>query len=89
MRQFPGFADGDKSGADIVRNRRAQDVAARFNGDDVVDASALEAFDEKVDCFAKALLIFEQGGDVAEKDPGNRKIRDRSNQRFDLHASRV
>ena len=37
-RQFAGLAHRNETGADRVRERRAKNVTARFDSDDVVDA---------------------------------------------------
>ena len=55
----------------------------------MVDPLVPEMVCEEVDGVTKPLLIFEQGSNVTEKDPWNRKIRDIAYKPFDVHEGRV
>ena len=88
VRKFARLSDRNETRADRVSQRRTEDVAPRFDADDVVDFPIFEAVDEEVDCSAEALPILQQRSNVTEKDPGDRKVRDRSNEGFDLHEER-
>src|SRR5580698_3472447 len=85
-RQLPRLTHRYEARSDCVCDRRGKDVTTSLDADDVVDPTIVESLDKKVDRAAKALLISQQRGNVTEKDPGNRKVRDRSNQGFDLHG---
>ena len=81
------LADRDEPGADRVRQRRADHVAAGLDPDDVVDLQILRAVDEEVDQRLESGRILEQRGDVAEEDARDRKIGDRADEVLDLLRS--
>lgn len=79
VRELAGLAHRYETGSDGVCDWSRKDIPASLDSNDVLDAATGKSLDEKVDRAAKPLLIFQQRGNVTEKDPGNRKIRDCSN----------
>ena len=61
-----------------MRNRAADDEAARLNAGDLVDLGAGPGLHQLVDRAAEGTRIAEQRGDVAEDDAGLGVIRDRA-----------
>src|SRR5581483_9998433 len=81
--QLPGLADRHESGPELIRDRRADHVSARFDADDVIDARVAVRADERVDERLETLRIAEQRRNVAEEDSRDREVRDGSNERLD------
>ncbi|MEY9283347.1 hypothetical protein ABIA03_004539 [Bradyrhizobium yuanmingense] len=67
-----------------MRHRAADDEAARLHAGDLVDLVAGPGVDELVHGSAERARIREQGGDVAEHDPGLGIIRDGADAGLDV-----
>src|SRR4029453_13985542 len=70
------LADRHEAGRDLVRDRPAENEAARLDAGNLVDLHPSPGLDQFVDRTAERACIAEQRGDVAEHDPGLGIVRD-------------
>ncbi len=76
IRKLAGFAQRDKSNAELPGNQAAEDKTARFHSDHRREAFAEEGVEELVHREPQSRRILDQRGDVFELDPGLGKVRD-------------
>src|SRR5262249_15361406 len=82
--QLAGLADRYEAGADLVRERGAEDEAARLDADDLVDLVGV-AIGEELHDMTEPNAAREQRRDVAKANAGLREVRDRPDQRLEVH----
>src|ERR1700761_986187 len=79
---------------ELLRQRRAEDEAARFNAADRLDGAALPGLGHGIDAAGEAAGIGQQGSDIAENDAWLGEVRYGADQGFDrrkglVHASQI
>src|SRR5205085_8254788 len=82
--QLAELADGHKTSAQQVSDRRGENEAARLHADDFVGLVAAYQRRQLVDRLLVRPGLLEQGGDVLEQDPFLRKVGYIINQRCQL-----
>src|SRR5262249_58446630 len=74
--QLALLADRHEAGRYLVRDRAAEDEAARLDAGDLVDLASRPGLHQLVDRAAEGARIAQQRRDVAEHDPGLGIVRD-------------
>src|SRR5262245_17646861 len=83
-RQLSRLADRHEAGAELVRQRCAENEPAAFDADDVVDWLVPIGRSECADHVGEPLRVPKQRGDVVEQDAGLRKVRNMANLRAQM-----
>ena len=81
-RQLAGLADRAEPGAEPIGDRRAEDEAAALDADDQRDALVLVRRREAVERGLEPVRVAQQRRDVVEEDARLRKVRHRTDSRF-------
>jgi hypothetical protein len=84
MRQLAFLADRHKAGRHLVRNRAAEDEAARLDAGDLVDLLPRPGLHQLVDRASERARVAEQGRDVAKHDPFLGIVRDGADGGFEI-----
>jgi hypothetical protein len=93
-RQLARLAHRHEPGPQPIRDRSGEDEATGLDADHPVDRDVVEARHQVVDRPTERRLVAEQGRDVAERHPGLRIVRDRSDvvtnpRRIGCHGPRL
>jgi hypothetical protein len=83
--ELAALAHRREAGAQLERDRAAQDQAAGLDARHLVDPLLAEGLGQPLDRLPEAARIEQQGGDVAEQDSRLRVIGDGSDQRLQRH----
>src|SRR5262249_36254263 len=87
-RQLALLADRHEAGRDLMRQRAAEDEAARLDAGNLVDLGTSPGMHELVDGATEGACIRKQCGDVAEQDPRLRVIRNGADGSLDILINR-